>query len=146
VISCDTNILFPACDSKAPQHASSRAFLVEHAGNADFCLCEQVLMELYCLLRNPAVCRSPLSASDAVQVIQGFRSNPHWRIVDVVLGSDIMKQVWPVAAETGFAYRRIFDVRLAMTLRHNGVTELATRNKKDFDGLGFLRVWDPLVA
>jgi len=64
----------------------------------------------------------------------------------VVLGAGIMSQVWSKAAEAGFAYRRIFDVRLAMTLRHHGVTELATRNKKDFAGLGFTRVWDPLVS
>lgn len=31
-----------------------------------------------------------------------------------------------------------------MTLRHYGVTDLATRNKKDFQGFGFGKVWDPL--
>ena len=146
MISCDTNILFPACDSTSPQYVDARAFLAAHAQSDSFCLCEQVLMELYCLLRNPAVCRNPLSASDATQTIQGFRSNPHWRVVDVVLGANIMDPVWLKATETGFAYRRIFDVQLGMTLRHHGVTELATRNKKDFSGLGFQHVWDPLAS
>lgn len=42
-------------------------------------------------------------------------------------------------------YRVLFDARLALTLRHHGVTELATCNTKDFQGYGFTRVWDPLA-
>ena len=100
-------------------------------------------MELYCLLRNPTVCRTPLSAPVAASVIARFRSNSHWLIVDVVSDSRIMKEVWARAAVAGFRYGRLFDVRLAFTLRHHGVTEFATRNTKDFQGLGFDRVWDP---
>jgi predicted nucleic acid-binding protein len=37
------------------------------------------------------------------------------------------------------------DARLALTLRHHGVTEFATSNVKDFEGFGFNRVWNPLV-
>lgn len=64
-------------------------------------------MELYSLLRNPAVCSPTLSASEAVKVVQGFRSNPKWRIVDVVAHSAIMKTVWQWAATPNCAYRRI---------------------------------------
>ena len=142
--SCDTNILFPACDISVPQHSSARTFLAEYSQRADFCVCEQVLLELYCLLRNPTVCRNPLSGPDAVAMIQTFRSNPAWRVVDVVMGSDIMEQVWTHAAGAEFAYRRVFDARLAVTLRHHGVTELATCNWKDFSSFGFERVWNPL--
>ena len=145
MISCDTNILFPACDSTSPYYEKAHAFLVEYSERDDFCLCEQVLMELYCLLRNPVVCKRPLSSSVAVSVIQGFRSNPKWSIVDVVNSSNIMKQVWGHAARRNFAYRTIFDVRLAVTLQHNGVTKLATRNKKDFASLGFELIWDPFT-
>ena len=42
-----------------------------------------------------------------------------------------------------FARRRIIDARLALTLRAAGVTDLATRNIKDFTDFGFNRVWDP---
>ena len=41
-------------------------------------------------------------------------------------------------------YRRIFDIRLALTLLHFGVTDFATTNLKDFEGLGFERIWNPL--
>lgn len=143
MISCDTNILFPACDATAVHHEEARTFLELYRNNARFCLCEQVLMELYVLLRNPTVCRKPLSACDAAAVIQVFRSNPRWRIVDVVLDHSISNMVWEHAGQDGFAYRRIFDVRLAATLLHHGVTDFATRNRKDFIGFGFARLWNP---
>jgi len=56
-----------------------------------------------------------------------------------------MERVWMQAAQKGIAFRRIIDLRLALTLRHHGVTELATSNEKDFKGQGFLRVWNPLL-
>ena len=144
MISCDTNILFPACNSDSPRHAAARAFLAEHADADGFCLCEQVLMELYCLLRNPAVCTVPLPAEDAVTTVHAFRSNPKWRIVDVVPDGEIMTRVWCAAGRSPFAYRRIFDARLAVTLQHHGVTDFATRNVRDFGDFGFGRLWDPL--
>jgi hypothetical protein len=56
-----------------------------------------------------------------------------------------MAQVWKLAAGESFARRRIIDVRLARTLQHHGVTTLATVNARDFIGLGFARVWNPLA-
>jgi len=113
MISCDTNILFPACDSQSPFHLKARSFLDQYSDRDDFCLCEQVLMELYCLLRNPTVCSSPMSAREAVAVIECFRSNPRWRIVDIVQGRGIMEKVWKAASARNYPYRRIFDSRLA---------------------------------
>ena len=51
-----------------------------------------------------------------------------------------------LAAKSGFAFRRIIDVRLARTLLHHGVTEFATANVRDFAKLGFERVWNPLTT
>jgi predicted nucleic acid-binding protein len=59
--------------------------------------------------------------------------------------ADVMKDVWPIAAKEGFARRRIIDVRLAKTLQAHGVKEFATANTRDFEGLGFQRVWNPLI-
>ncbi len=143
MISCDTNILFPAFNKDSPFHDRARGFLESCGTRADFCLCEQVLMELYCLLRNPVVCQTPLSSEKAVVTIRGLRSNPVWRIVDLVPGHGIMDQVWQHAAGQAFAYRRLFDMRLAMILKHHGVSEFATRNGSDFRDCGFARVWNP---
>lgn len=144
MISCDTNVLFAASDADNPRHRQALVFLQEHAVNPRFVICEQVLMELYCLLRNPAASQPPLPPAEATALAGSWRSNPAWRIVDVPGEARIMDKIWPIAGRPGFAFRRIFDIRLALTLRHHGVTEFATCNTRDFANLGFTRVWDPL--
>jgi len=143
MISFDTNILFAALESTATGHIRAREFLNQHAGNEGVAVCELVLAEVYCLLRNPSVAKLPLSADVAVAAIQQLRHHKTWRTIDYV--PDIAQAVWVAASKPGFAFRKIFDVRIALTLRHHGVTEFATRNIRDFQGFGFKKVWDPLV-
>jgi toxin-antitoxin system PIN domain toxin len=144
MISFDTNIIFAALESTAPGHSRAREFLGEHAHDERVALCELVLVEVYCLLRNPAVAKRPLSAEDAVSAIERLRHHRTWRTVDYV--PDIAKSVWTTASKSGFAFRKVYDARIAHTLRHHGITEFATRNVKDFEGFGFKRVWDPLTV
>jgi len=143
VTSFDTNILFAALAKHAVGHESARNFLHEHQENEDIAICELVLLELYALLRNPTVCPKALPARAATDVVQSFRHHPFWRIVDYA--PQIADDLWQAAAKTSFRYKTIFDARLALTLRHHGVTELATRNVKDFRDFGFQTVWDPLA-
>jgi hypothetical protein len=56
------------------------------------------------------------------------------------------EKLWQEASKEGFAFRRIYDVRTALSLLSQGVTELATVNAKDFTGVGFRRVWNPLAS
>lgn len=143
--SCDTNILFEALEVSRPGHQEARAFLEGHRNNGDFALCELVLVELYVLLRNPVVAKRPLPAREAAAVVQSLRSNPRWDVLDYPgPGAGVMDQLWSRAAEPDFPRRRVFDLRLALTLRHHGVTEFATANGKDFQEAGFDRVWNPL--
>ncbi|TLD71839.1 hypothetical protein FEM03_06170 [Phragmitibacter flavus] len=60
--------------------------------------------------------------------------------------ANVMDQVWKLAGARDFARRRVFDARLALTLRQSGVTHFATSNVKDFQGWGFQKVWNPLLA
>lgn len=146
MLSIDTNILFEACESSRPRHGQAVDYLRAISDRRDAALCELVLVELYVLLRNPAMARRPLTASRATELIQRFRQHPHWRLIDYPgTGSTVADELWKRAAEDRLATRAIFDTRLALTLRHHGVTEFATRNVKDFQGFGFKRVFDPLA-
>lgn len=40
----------------------------------------------------------------------------------------------------------LFTQSTALALHAFGVTEFATANVKDFEGLGFARVWNPVAA
>jgi predicted nucleic acid-binding protein len=101
-----------------------------------------MLVELYLKLCNARIFPNPFLPSEAAAWCQGFRTNVRWRVVE---NAPIMSETWRLAAQDGFAFRRIIDARLALTLRHHGVTEFATANTKDFEGFGFSRVWNPLA-
>jgi hypothetical protein len=66
--------------------------------------------------------------------------------VSRIENANVMDAVWELAGDRDFARRRIFDARLALTLRHGGVTHFATTNVKDFEGWGFEKVWNPLAS
>lgn len=145
--SCDTNILFVALEVTRPGHQAARRFLESQARNDSFALCELVLIELYGLLRNPITAARPLGPDQAVSLLDQLRSNPVWQVLDYPgPEAGLMPQLWTAAAAPGFARRKIYDARLALTLRHHGVTEFATANVKDFEGAGFTRVWNPIES
>jgi len=141
MISFDTNLLFPALEPSHADHEPARAWLAALEGPV--AISELVLMELYCLVRNPAVAERPLTAAKAVALIESLRSNPRWRLLDAPTG--LMSEVWRKAADPGYGRRRIFDARIALSLTRQGVTEFATRNIRDFEDLGFTRVFDPIA-
>lgn len=147
MISCDTNVLFAALEATRPGHQKARAFLESHRDDREFAMCELVLVELYLLVRNPVICRKALGAREAVAVIRQLTANPAWSLVDYPAPEHALpRRLWQLAESADFPRRRIIDARLALALRHHGVTEFATSNVRDFQGFGFRRVWDPLGA
>jgi len=141
MIGIDTNILAYARISDSPWHDKAKTFLQELSHDAGVVISELVLLEFYLLLRNDKILSPPLSPEEAVRECQHFRAHPHWQLID---SADVMSDVWPLAASIGFPRRRIVDVRLAKTLQAAGVTDFATANVKDFTGVGFQNVWNPL--
>ena len=143
MISCDTNVLFAATVPEDPNHEAALRLLSDNATNNEFIIAQQALVELYGLLRNPKVLEKPLSAAEAVAVIDAYRANPDWSIVDVPEDARMMENVWRRAAKRDFARRRIHDVRLAETLKFAGVTVFYTRNTRDFGDCGFDELINP---
>ena len=76
MISIDTNNLLPAVETGSAKHAPAAAFLESLQDREDVVISELILLELYCLLRNPAVPAKPLSANNAVDVCESFRQHP----------------------------------------------------------------------
>jgi hypothetical protein len=107
---------------------------------------EFILLELYVLLRNPAVLAKPLSPGTAANVCESFRQHPRWQIIGFPVESRAFHdRFWPRLREADFARRRAYDWRAALILIQHGVTEFATVNEKDFREFGFTRVWNPLL-
>ena len=90
---------------------------------------------------------NPLDAFDATEVVQAYRHHPRW----MLLGFDpdsvgLHDELWRLAAREPFARRRIYDARLALSLRRQGVKDFTTANVKDFQEFGFTRVWNPVES
>lgn len=146
MLSVDTNILLSAVDTGNAEHPKSARFLNGLEARDDVVLSELVLLELYVLLRNPAVLVRPLGASAAVSVCQAFRNHPRWQVIGFPESSRAFHDAfWPRLAEKTLARRRAYDWRIALTLLRQGVQEFATVNTKAFEGFGFTRVWNPLT-
>lgn len=146
MLSIDTNLLFPASQPAAPRHDQARNWLESLGERDDVALSELMLAEVYGLLRNPAIQPRPLSAPAAAGIIEAYRRHPRWSIIGFPPdGRRFHDAVWKKAAEPGLAFRRLYDLRLAYSLLHQGVEEFATINVKDFQNLGFRRVWNPLA-
>jgi toxin-antitoxin system PIN domain toxin len=147
MLSIDTNLLFHAFNEDSPRHAAAYAWLTSIQQQEDVAISEFILAELYGLLRNPAVLKHPLDADEAIEVVQTYRSHPRWRLIGFPLESrPIHDALWEKARRKEFAFRRLYDARSALTMTAQGVTEFATTNVKDYEGLGFRRVWNPLAG
>jgi len=142
-ISFDTNIAVHACNEASPKQPVAIGFLQSLALRMDVVVSEFMLVELYLKLRNAKIFREPMTAKEAASVCQGFRSNANWELLNA--GPE-MDEVWVQAAKRDFAIRRIVDLRLGLSLVQHGVSDFATANTKDFQGIGFMRVWNPLVS
>ena len=142
MLGIDTNILAYARLGRSSWHEKAKEFLESIADDPQVVISELVLVELYLLLRNDTILSPALSPEAAVRECELYRTNPRWQLVD---SANVMDQVWPLAAQHEFPRRRIFDVRLAKSLQAHGVTHFATANIKDFQGLGFDQVWNPLA-
>ncbi len=139
-VSVDTNLLVYAADPDSPHHEKAKSFILNQG--EDLILTQLVLVELYMLLRNKVVFKKPYSAQEAAQYCQTLARNPYWRCVDYM--PEVQTKLWKWAENTNRGARNIIDARIAFTLQHHGVTHFATANVKDFQGLGFDKVWNPL--
>ena len=145
MLSIDTNILFHAFNEDSPSHAAAYAWRSSIQHQEDVSISEFILAELYGLLRNPAVLKHPLDADEAVDVIQTYRRHPRWRLIGFPVESrSLHDALWETARRKEFAFRRLYDARSALTMTAQGVTEFATANVKDYEGLGFRKLWNPL--
>ncbi len=143
MISADTNLFIYAFNRESKVRAKALAFFESVKSRTDFVLCELVLLEVYMALRNPVIFSEPYTAPEAAKQCDALRENGAWQIVDYA--PEIRNQLWKHAAKPGIAFRKVIDVRLALTLRHHGVTDFATANTRHFADVGFARVWNPLA-
>ena len=142
MISFDTNIVVHAANADSEHSPQARAFLEETGQRKDVVICELMLVEVFLKLCNHKIFSNPLSSTESWDFCDRLRRNRNWRVVE---SAPVMDEVWKLSRERSFPFRRIIDLRLGLTLRHFRVEEFATTNGKDFQSIGFRRVWNPLT-
>jgi toxin-antitoxin system PIN domain toxin len=141
--SLDTNILIYASNADAPEHKKAQKIVESLLDNADeWIIAEQVLIETYRALRNPAVLQKPLTPNDAWATVNFYREEAGCQRCCYEL------DMWPPLQQHlkshRFEARRTFDAVLAVTLIGNGVDSFYTRNTKDFKHFGFRTLINPV--
>ncbi|MBA4386728.1 MAG: VapC toxin family PIN domain ribonuclease [Verrucomicrobia bacterium] len=141
--SLDTNILLYAMNADCPEHQQALTVMEEMLrAPSQWIIADQVLLEYYRLVRNPAVLAQPLDATTAACQIQYFREKAG------CAHCSYETAMWPrlssLLQSPSFPARRTFDAVLAVTLKAHGVKRLFTRNVADFEPLGWFEVVDPI--
>ncbi len=141
--SFDTNLLFYAVNQDSKEHRKAFDFIqVAMKCPQAWIVADQVYFEIYRLLRNPIVLGKPLNATDAASVIRFYRMKSGF--LHCAFESEFMEEVLKTMEKRDFPASRTFDLALAVTLKRNGVTEFYTKNRKDFLGFNWFKVFDPL--
>lgn len=143
--SLDTNILVHALDTASPYHTACYPIYESLLrGRNTWIVADQMLFELYRLLRNPVVFHSPLTASQATRIVERIRDG------GAAMHCAYEARLWPKVMELlrRFPNRKgilVFDAALAVTLHSKGVKTFYTRNTRDFRGFGIFDVIDPVA-
>jgi predicted nucleic acid-binding protein len=141
--SVDTNILMYATNEAAPEKESAQKLVREMLHQPDhWILAEQVLIELYGLLRNSAVLEKPLTADRAWNIVSFYRERARLQVCCYEL--DYWPALGSILKSRRFPVRKTFDAVLAVTLLANDVDSFYTRNTKDFAQFGFKKVVNPI--
>ena len=159
MLSIDANLLLYYFNNASPRHDDARSRLDSiqrdedvaiFQRDEDVAICEFILAGFYGLLRNSAVLKHPLPADEAVEaveVIQTYRRHPRWRLIGFPTESrPLHDALWTKARAKDFAFCKLYDTCSAPTMTAQGVTEFATVNVKDFEGLRFRKVRNSLTA
>jgi len=65
MLSIDANIIIYSLNKTMSEHERARSFLVQLSDRNDVVIAEQILVEVYLLIRNPAVFPNPYSSKEA---------------------------------------------------------------------------------
>lgn len=143
MLSADTNLFVYAADPDSPHQEDALRFFEDSArSGGEFVMCELVMVEIYMQLRNRATLKKPYSSQEASAYCNRLKTSTGWRHIDY--HPAVSTKLWKWASTTESGIREIIDARLALTLRHHGVTRFATANVKHFQNYGFTEVWNPL--
>ncbi len=141
--SLDTNVLVYAANEDAAEHQPARELIAGALQEpSKWMLADQVLFELYQALRNPKILQNPLSAEASAEQLDFLHKQSGF--LRCCYDVRCWNSIYEILSRPETPRQRTFDVVLGVTLARNGVTHFYTRNPKDFAGIEFKEVINPI--
>jgi hypothetical protein len=138
----DLNILIYAVNSDSPQHARARAWLEDVlSGDETVALPWTVLLGFLRITTNPRVLSRPISAAQAMQIVDGWVAQP--AVVVLSPGRDHWRILRSLLEATGVAGNLTTDAHLAALAMESGCELCSTDS--DFGRFAKLRWTNPLA-
>ena len=141
--SLDTNILIYSANSDAPENSNAQKLVEQLLNEPDeWIIAEQVLIEFYRSLRNPAIFERPIGPGQAFAMTRFFREEAGCG--RCCYGLEMWPRLELLFRSPRFDARRTLAAVLAVTLLANGVDTFYSRNTRDFLGFGFENLVNPI--
>ena len=143
--SLDTTILLYGTNQDCAEFVPANGVIEDALGKPEeWIVADQVYFELYRLLQNKIVLENPLTSLEAFETVSFFRNKSGWMhcCYETPFWSDA--EEW--MKKDIFSGKNVFDLKLAITLKNNGVQTFYTRNAKDFEHLNYFSVINPINA
>jgi predicted nucleic acid-binding protein len=139
LIGIDTNILVYFLNSESVYHEKAKTFIESLTSKRiSGVITWQNLSEMYAVVTDGKRFPRPMTASQAVNVIESLLENENIKLVLPV--TDTKKTFLNSLLGIKPKGQKVHDVFLAATFLSNGVTTLITQNTKDFLGIKSLKV------
>jgi len=137
MIGIDTNILIDLMVSSSPTHIQAKE-KIKRLIEEDFCTTPTNIGEVLRLLTHPKVFSFPLNITKAVNLLTMLLESYNIKILEEPL--DWWETLPKIEKEIpGIRANEIFDARIALCLRVNGVKKIFTRDA-DFRKFSFLKI------
>lgn len=138
----DTNVLIYAFTKDSEYYKSSRELLNKaQEGELSLCITPQVLAEFYAIATDPRRTSVPQEPHETANVIDQLLAMPG--MVLLSLPVDVVNRWTTLIRQHPVRGSDIFDVQLVATMLGNGVNQIYTYNRLDFEKFSEIEVLTP---
>ena len=142
----DTNVLVYAHVASLPEHGVVRDFLTRQLARRDVTLVvtPSILHAFVHVVTDPRRFEPPVPMGEALAIARLYLGRANVECVPT--DADALAHVFTLVDRHGLGRKRLADTLLAATLLRNGVSELITCNRSDFEAFSGLQTVDPRDA
>ncbi len=139
----DTNVLVYAHVASLPEHGAVRAYLARQLARTDVTLVvtPSVLHEFVHVVTDPRRFDPPVEMSEALAIARLYLGAAN--VACAATDAEADAAAFELVARHKLGRRRLADTLLAATLLQNGVRQLVTCNRADFEAFSGLELVDP---